>query len=219
MIDERQKNIYNSFLHASRTAKNKPFKPRLNFEKLDGTTELALKKLHNFFKSHQSINTRDFFSAPYKIYSSDDFFDLKFFTTPRAIKCYVEYMKQLETSSADSEDTINRCKESCSFIFKYCAENKLTLQAYKAAHINSTPLYLLHLKEHKINFYTLHGLNITPNVSEDSLSILNFMFEDFFETHNKTRQYFIRSTRLKDVIRKALALVEEKLLIYHNTTI
>lgn len=216
MIEERQKRIYNSFLRATRLAKNKPFTQRQDFSKISPTIEVALRKLDNFFLSHSSVKYHEFFTAPYYIYSDKDFFDLKFFTTPRAIKCYTEYIKQQEYSDPDSDTTIERCKTCCANIYSYCKTNKITLQEYKTHTQDTIPLYIQHLKDHKINFYTLHGLDVVLPSTQEDTAIFKFMFEDFYNTFHKTRLKFIRSNRLKNVTRAAFYIIEEKLLIFAN---
>jgi hypothetical protein len=213
MIEERQKKIYNSFLRASRASKNKPFTQRQNFDNITSTVEVALKKLDSFFASHPTVRYYDFFIAPYSIYKDQEFFDLRFYTTMKALKCYTEYIKQLEYSDSDSDIIIERCKECCINIYKFCKEQNITLQEYKTQQAGTIPLYIQHLKEHKINFYTLHGLEVNIPTSREDVDIFRFMFEDFSTTFNNTRSRFIRSTRLKKIVRAALIKIEEKLLI------
>ena len=219
MISDRQKSIYNSFLRATRTIKNLPFNQRSKFDNFDNTKELILKKLEIFFNTHSSINVYDYFIAPYRIYTSDEYFDLQFFITRKAVKCYTEYIRNREVENPDSQEIIDKCKECCSFIYYFCKENNITLQEYKNKKINDTPIVLHHLKDHKLNFYTLHGLEIANLLTPQDSSIYNFMFQDFYETYNATRSKFIRSTRLKVVMRASFKLINERLLILHNNPV
>lgn len=219
MIEERHKKIYNSFLRASRTAKNKPYTQRQNFDNLTSTVELALKKLDSFFLSHPTVKYSDFFSAPYNIYKNEEFFDLKFYTTMKAIKCYTEFIKQLEYLDTESDVVIERCIECCKSIYKFCRANKITLQEYKSQQEGTIPLYIQHLKDHKINFYTLHGLDVNIPTGREYTDIFKFMFDDFHTTFNNTRSKFIRSTQLKTTLRTALLKIEEKLLILNKSNI
>lgn len=219
MISEAQKRIYNSFLHATGASKNRPFTPRQNFNNITPTVELALKKLDSFFSSHPTVRYYDFFIAPYKTYKDQEFFELKFYTTYKAIKCYTSYIKQLEREDVDSDAVIERCKDSCVNIYKFCRENKITLAEYKTQQEGVIPLYMQHLKEHKINFYTLHGLDVKiPSTKEDA-EVFRFMFDDFYDTLHATRTKFIKSTRLKETLRSALHKIEDKLLILRKNNI
>ena len=219
MISDTQKNIYNSFLHATRTVKNKPFTPRTKFSDLDNTTLLILKKLDLFFKSHRNINYNDFFIAPYSIYNKEDYFDLQFYITRRSIKCYVEYIKNRELDDPDNDNTILKCKESCAFIYYFCKQAGITLGEYKQQKSTNIPLVLQHIKEHKINFYTLHGLEINNILTLNDIDLYNFMFDNFNETYNTTRSKFIRSKKLKNTIRAALKIIDEKLLIFAKASL
>lgn len=219
MLSETQKNIYNSFLKITRTVKNKPFRYRKNFDNIDSTTEVILKKLERLFISHPSISYETFFTAPYKIYNEQEFFDLQFFVTQKAIKCYSTYVKQKETEDPDSENAINTSKAACSFIYRFCKDANITLDKYKHSVEGNIPLPILHLKEHKINYYTLHALNIKELVAPDMRSVFTLMFDNFFNTYSSTQQKFIKSTRHKMAIRTALKLIEEKLLISETNKI
>lgn len=210
-LTEQEKFIYNTFLIASRSVKNKPFKLRKDFASIDDRTYGFLKKLSAFFSRNKNINIKDFFTAPHHVYT-DQFFDLGFFTTLKAVKCYTQYVKSKETSSPDCEDTINKCKEICSFIYKFCKANNLTLEGYKSYINGSTPIVLQHLKDHKINFYIIHGLNCENVLRRVESDILNFFVSDFDSLLIQTRTIFQSSEKLKHVVRKSLAIVESELL-------
>ena len=212
MLTEQEKRIYNSYLIASRSAKNKPFKLRQNFDSIDNQTYVVLKKLGLFFEKHYNIKQVDFFTAPFSYYGSDNFFDLSFFLTPKAVKCYSLYIKKKETQDPDNEDTILSTKDCCIFIYKYCAENKITLHEYKHIINGTTPLVLQHLRDHKINFYTLHGLQCDRTIRQVESELLEFFVSNFESLLNDTRVNFQRSIRLKNIVRESLSIIENKLL-------
>ncbi len=86
MVSEREKQIYNSYLYATRSAKNQPTKFRKDFSRLKDEDFVSLKKLSGFFKKHTHVNYRDWFAAPFEVYSKDEYFDLQFFNTRKDIK-------------------------------------------------------------------------------------------------------------------------------------
>ena len=217
MINEKEKSIYNSFLYASRKAKNKPVRLRQNFDNIASKDEVALKKLNNLLSKYSHINYSDFFIAPYKVYGQDDYFDLSFFNTRRAIKCYSLYCKDKETQDPDSEDTINTLKECLKFIYNYCNNKKITLQEYKtyipgASPDSATPEVFWHLKNHHINFYTLHSLEMDAAVKSTDTEIFNWFIPDFTDLYSKTRVKFLSSKTLKEKAKKGLKIIEQKLL-------
>jgi hypothetical protein len=211
-LTDKEKNIYNSYLIASRTIKNKPFKLRQDFSTIDDQIYTTLKKLGLFFEKNNNIKQVDFFTAPFDYYGSDNYFDIHFFITPRAIKCYSLYAKKKETQDPDNDGTIANCKECCSFIYRYCKENNLTLHDYKNIINGTTPLVLQHLRDHKINFYTLHGLQCEKTIRQVEPDLLDFFISNFENLLNDTRINFQRSVRLKTVIREAFSIIEKQLL-------
>lgn len=218
MISDKQKFIYNQFLITSRTVKNKPFKKRENFDKISDEHKICLYKLETLFNNN-NINQKLFFEAPFAIYKDEDFFPLEFFTTRKAIKCYTEYVKHIEKQDPDSDDCISKCYDACKFIYKYCIEHKMTLNSYKKSQTNSIPLSLVHLKEHNINFYTLHALEISNLVSYTTSEMCDFIVPDFSSIYQKTKQSFIKSNKLKNSLRKILSVINEKTLIYDENKV
>lgn len=211
MITEKEKCIYNSFLVAGRKSKNKPFKLRKNFTNLDPEIYVLLKKLDGLFKRNPNINMDVYFEAPYFVYDKDSHFDLRFYTTRRSLKCYTNYLRQREQQNPDSAEVVDRCKKCCAFIYNYCVERGITLDEYKTLSESNIPITLQHLKEHKINFYTLHGLGCSKKIQEIGTDLLDFLVPDYNIIINDTRVNFLKSTRLKDVVSKSFLLIEKKL--------
>jgi len=207
-----EKQIYNTFIATGRQAQNKPFTFRKDFSKFDDTSYILIKKLYAFFNKYPHIKMNDYFIAPYKYYGADEYFDLQYYTTVKAIKCFSLYQRQKETQDPDNDTTINECKSACAFIYNFCADNNLTLEEYKTYTTGSVPELLQHLKDHRINFYTIHGLNCDQNINRVEVDILNFIIKDFTDILNTTRINFQKSSKLKHVIRKAFTIIENKLL-------
>ena len=60
-LTELEKQIYNTHLIASRVVKNKPFKLRQDFTKINDKTYILLKKLSLLFEHNRAVNITDFF--------------------------------------------------------------------------------------------------------------------------------------------------------------
>lgn len=211
MISKKEESIYNSHLYISRQVKNKPVRLRSNFDKLSDKDVICLKKLSKFFNNYRNINYSDWFISPYKVYGADDYFDLQFFTTRKALKCYTMYMKQRETQNPDSEETINCIKEGLSFIYRYCIEHNLTLEQYKVSVTGNMPTILTHLKEHRITFYMLHLLEVDVIIKSVETAILNFIVSDFWNIYSQTKIKFVNSKQLKQKARKGKQIIATKL--------
>ena len=211
MITKKEEAIYNSYLYASRSIKNKPTKFRRNFENISDKDAICLKKLSLFFDKYRNISFSNWFIAPYKVYSADDYFDLQFFTTRKALKCYTIYMRDREVEAPDGDETEELMKSCLSFIYNYCKDQNITVDEYKKRHEENLPVMLLHLKEHKINFYTLHALEADATIKSVESSILNFIIEDFWTIFSQTRTAFMSSKTLKEKTRKGIEIINNKL--------
>ena len=211
MISKKEEAIYNSYLYASRSAKNKPTRFRKDFSKLKDEDFVAVKKLSLFFNKHSNINYHDWFIAPFKVYSKDDFYDLRFYNTRKALKCYTVYMKEKEVTDPDSNDSIEALKGGLKFVVGFCNTHKLTLPQYITHITGNMPNFLLHLQEHKLNYYLLHALNVDSVVKTVESSGLNFLVQDFFNIFSQTRTKFYSSTVLKVKAKNGVKIISDTL--------
>lgn len=209
MVTEREKDIYNSYLYATRTAQGKPTRFRKDFSKLKDEDFVALKKLSAFFVKHNHINYRDWFAAPFSVYSKDEWFDLRFFNSRKALKCYSIFMKDKEMSNPDADDNIEVMKDGFRYIAKFCIKNNLTIDEYRVHYTNNMPTCLLHLQEHRLNFYTLHALDVDTTIKAIEKDVLEFIVKDFQTIFARTRTKFYSSTILKSKAKETKDKVKE----------
>lgn len=204
MVTDLEKVIYNTHLATSRRVQNKPFKIKKNFDDLDENKIVLLQKLSRFFNEYKNLNIDTFFLAPYMIYTEFEYQPLNFYLTGKAISCYTQYVKQLEIQDPDHPDSLLRLKNSFKFILNYCRENELTFAQYPIHLENnaSIPAYLDHLKNHKINFYTLHALNLTQPKIESR--VIDFIFNNFYTTFQTTKNKFHFSKKMKQFSKLAI---------------
>ena len=209
MISNKEQSIYNCHLIASRKAKGEPFKLRKDFSKLEESKITTLSKLSRLFESYPSIDWDCFFTAPYALYEDITYQPLEFFATHKALVCYTQYMKQLELDNPDSEQSMERLKASLKFVFGFCREKGLTFDQYKTYSEESLPCFLEHLKQHKINFYTLHCLTFSNPKIESK--ILEFVIPEFFLTFQKTKNKFFHSKIMLEFSMMAKKKLDDKL--------
>jgi hypothetical protein len=209
MLTEKEKYIYNSYLIALRSNQNKPFQLRKDFDDIKPEVYTNLKKLSTFFDRNQSINISDFFKAPFKI-DKNSYYEISFYNTRRALKCYTLYMKQKSKIDPDSQENIEECKSICKFLYKYCMDRGITLGEYKTLFEGKTPLILQHLKEHKINYYIIHALECSTTFQKIESDLLDFLIPDYNILLRETRMNFVRS-KLKDQLREILRGIEQQL--------
>jgi len=91
------KSIYNTWLSYYRGKQNKPYRFKKDFKNFEKTKNyIYCQKLENLFDNNTEVDLNEFFNAPYEVYSNDEEgYDLKFYTTRKAIKVYNVY-KQIK---------------------------------------------------------------------------------------------------------------------------
>jgi len=165
MVNEKEKRVYNTYLIASKTSRNKPFTIRRNFENFEATPEyLAVRKLCMFFNKYPQINPEYFFKAPYMIYKDTDYFPLDYFVTQKAIKAYTIYLREIREQSPDSPEQIALLKESLKFIALFCFKNHIKLSDYITHKIGTTYSWTVHLRKHNITIYSLLEFSMLDKV-------------------------------------------------------
>lgn len=213
MISQLEKDIYNKHLAISRSSQGKPFKLRKDFSNLSEDKIIILGKLKKFFMNYPNVSIDYFFEAPYKIYEDSDYKDLEFYTTQKAKKIYSEYMKLMYRENPDDDSAIERIKQSYKFLYSFCKERGLTFETYPSYSEGNLPIYVEHLKNHKINFYTLHSLGVNVNLEK---RLLDFIFSDFYKTYRETKNKFYNSKRMKQISKKAKETLNQKLKQYEE---
>lgn len=201
-MTENEKSIYNTYLSTSRKVKNKPFRIRKKFDGFDESPEYVyIKKIENIFRQLPQINWEWYFEAPYKIYKDQDYFDLKYFASQKAIKSYTLYIKMRKDQDPDSDIILEHIKKSIQFIAKYCICNKLKIDEYINHKDGLTYAWLQHLKNTDINFYVMlyykNVLQIVDNLYEDEKEIF------FGNTADKLHMYkrrLLNSQNAKNMI-------------------
>lgn len=160
-ITERQKQIYNCYLKHLR--KGQPYNPRKNFDDLTGQTKIDLYKLQNFFNKFKQINIDFFFESFAFVYPNDDYPQLSFFCTRKALKCYSLYKEHKENQSPDS--MLDDIKKSIVFIGSFCMRNNVLMQNYLKHKTLCIPTWIKHYKEANINIYAVIALGYSNELN------------------------------------------------------
>lgn len=153
--------IYNTFLSISRGLKNKPWKARKDFKDFEKTENgILCVRLELFFKRFPQIDPKEFFSAPYKLYKDEDYFDLKFYLSQKAISCYSSLQKLKLEENPDSDTQIKGILDSIKFVATKLLSNSITFNEYcrqKNGYVYSSVL------DYTNNSITLYFLLALPN--------------------------------------------------------
>lgn len=157
-MNQAEKHLYNTYLIITKSSQNKPFTLRKNFENFEVTKDYPyIRKLNSFFGRFPQIDPLTYFEAPFKIYPDEEYFDLQFFTSQKAIKTYSLYMKQRQDQMPDSPEQLEFIKKTLKFIASYCNDNKIKFLDYIKHKPVATYAWMQHYKNHKVSIYTLFG--------------------------------------------------------------
>jgi hypothetical protein len=201
-LSDFEQHIYNTYLRVSRQKRNQPFKYRKDFDSLDAVQANNLKKISIFLSKFQHIRLEDFIKAPYEIYSDEQYFDLSYYTTLKATKAYTLFMKKKELLDPDNEEQLKCIIEALKFISSFCREQHINIANYIEHQTGTSPSYILHLKEHRVNVYSLFGFSSFERSirSQDPELIKFILSEDFLNTLSTFRLKFFTSKKAKTLV-------------------
>ena len=210
MITEKEKYIYNKYLATSRSRQGKPFKLRKKFDDFSDENFVYIKKLNLFFNKFQHVSMDDFFIAPYEVYPDNTGFDLKFYTTQRALKVYTLYTKRKAYTNPDSEEQLFDIKRSLQYILKFCNRYRINIEQYTDHRSGNMFSFVLHLREHKINIYTMFGFEkFESNLNSYNREELEFTIGDYIDNLDRFRTNFISSNRAKTLVHEGLKKIKQ----------
>lgn len=210
-LTDFEKRLYNCYLASMAKANNRAYRRRQNFDKIKDEHYVALKKLSSLLLQ-SDVDIPMFFDAPYTIHTDEKYKTLQYYLTPNAIKCYTMLLNRRVKLDADSEENLEYVRTGMRFLLEYCLENNLTLDEYKLQMTeNSIPMCLLHLKQHKINFYIIHALELQSELYKLGVDWLSFFITDFENVFRDTKAKFSKSTQLKPKATSVIGAIKNKL--------
>lgn len=194
--------IYNTHLRISRSRKGLPFKYRKDFSHLNDCYVNSLKKISIFLAKFPHIKLENFIKAPYEIYSDEEHFELDYYTTLKATKAYTLYEKRLETMDPDTTEQLTNTIDSLKFISNFCKEQNIAVDNYIEHVTGNTSSYILHLKEHRVNVYSLFGFpTFERSIRATDTELLKFILgEDFLSNLPGFRLKFFASKKAKVLV-------------------
>lgn len=209
MISELQQRIYNSYLFAARAADNKPFRPRKDFSRLDSKKHTELNKLETIIKQ-LNVSPSVFFRNIYEL-CGNGYKDLGFFATSAALKLYTQSSKLNELKSPDSDISIEHTKTALLFIAKFCKQNDISVNNYLDSRSASHYNYVVHLKEHSVNFYSIHCFEKNGYVmNKEDKELVQFLIPNFDKLYNLTKVKYLNSKKLRQTATLILSKIKEK---------
>jgi hypothetical protein len=209
-LTDFEKHIYNTHLRISRSRKGQPFKYRKDFEYLNDVYVNSLKKISIFLSKFPHIRVEDFIKAPYEIYSDQEYFELEYYTTLKATKAYTLFKKRLETLDPDSDEQLVNIVESLKYISTFCREHNIAVDDYIEHISGSMRSCILHLKEHRVNVYSLFGFpSFERSIRASDTELLKFILgEDFLSNLSSFRLKFFASKKAKVLVERGIQKIK-----------
>lgn len=207
-MTDLEKHIYNQYLTTTRQHQNKPFKRRENFDNFENDPKyLSIKRIATFVSKHKEVDVKMYFDAPYKIYTDAVFFDLNYYASPRAVKSYSLYKKQLDAQLPDN--CIEQVKRSLIFLTEYCIAERIQLIDYIKYSKSGVPVWVEHIKTNLVHPYSLMELNglyksINTFSSEEQAVVIGPVAVSYF----KYRDNYNNSTVLRPFLQQATLRIQ-----------
>tara|TARA_A100000171_G_scaffold16901_1_gene15409 strand:- start:439 stop:1071 length:633 start_codon:yes stop_codon:yes gene_type:complete len=207
-MTEKEKIIYNNYLEVSKKINNKPVKYRKNFDNFPDENYILVNKLNAFFNKFQHLKIKDFFEAPYFVYN-ENYFDLKFYLSQKAIKAYTLYNDKFLLNNPDDSNTIKKMQESVKFIYDYCKENKIDIKDYLLVKEGDYNVFLKHIKNRDIIIFILFAFNNFEKVLSSIDIEIKEMYSSNFSRLNYIRTKYYSSSKAKKIINNFKIFVEK----------
>ena len=209
-VTDFEKHIYNRYLAVSRGSQGKPYKLRKDFSNFaDDSNYFYIKKLSMFFNRFKHIDIEEFFKAPFSIYN-DQLFDLKFYTSQRALKVYTLFNQRKQLIPPDHDDQLYGIKKSLQYILRFCNNNNIDIDDYISHTDGGLPSFVMHLKHCNVTVYTLFGFEdferVLGSIDRDHLK---FTLGELVDNIPQFRTRFMTSTLAKKLVRSGVNKLKE----------
>ncbi len=204
-----EKVIYNNFLEVSKKVNNKPVKYRKNFDNFPDENYIIVSKLSRFFNKFKHLKIKDFFEAPYFVYG-ENYFDLKFYLSPKAIKAYTLYNDKFLLNNPDDEKTLLKMQSSVKYIYDYCKKNNIQIEKYLTIKEGEYNVFLKHIKDRDVIIFTLFAFSNFENVLSSIDTEIKNMYSSNFSRLNYIRTKYYSSSKAKKIINNFKIFVEKQ---------
>ena len=208
LMTEFEKIIYNNFLEVSKKINNKPGKYRKNFDNFPDKNYIIINKLSNFFSKFNHLKIKDFFEAPYFVYN-ENYFDLKFYLSPKAVKAYTLYNDKFMLNNPDNVKTLSKMQESIKFIYSYCKENNIDIKNYLTNKEGEYNVFLKHIKNRDVIIFILFAFSNFEKILNSIDNETKSMYSSNFSRLNYIRTKYYSSSKAKKIINKFKIFVEK----------
>ena len=201
-----ERNIYNTFLKISRSGKG--FRVRKNFDNLSDEKFTYIKKISHVL-SNKKIDPEIYFTAPYKMYS-EEYINLKFFTSFNAIRCYKKYIESIQLTEPDHNYNITQLRNSFKHIYQTCLDQNInTCANYLKIEKGLYPQYILDLKDGNVCYYSLLSLGLCERSINLEKNTVEFVCKNFYNLLSSLRSRLVFSKKIKPLSTKLIKTINK----------
>jgi len=203
-LTAQEKNIYNTYLKVTRTALNKPWRPRKNFDDISPVEEEYLKKINSLTIKY-NIELDNYFQAPYNLWEDKSHKPIEYYTKFKAVKTYRLWIEKLLFEQPEHKIIIDLVKNGFYFIYKRCKELNLKSIEKYFEHKTYYPEFLIALQEQNITYYNILSVNNYDTVLKNYIKDdIDFIVPNYYNNINSLRSRYYRSGKLKQINTKII---------------
>ena len=208
-----EEKTYNTWLRISRTRQRKAFKYRKDFatfEKDKPSEFLHVRRIARFFQKYHHIAPESFFEAPYEVYDDHEgFYDLQFYASQAALRCYTVRLKKLRALPPDEMFQLEEIIRSFKWIANYCITHDVELRNYTSSQGKVVAPFVQHMKQHYVTIFAVlafpSSMAYLTKMPRDSFEL---MLGDSVDIHALLHEYN-KSTKAKLLAENAYRKLEK----------
>ena len=154
----------------------------------------------------------DYFKAPYNLYPDEQYFPLDYYASLKATRSYTLFQKKVVNMDTDSEEQLSNIKQSLIFILNFCNEVRVSPVNYINHKTNNEYSFMVHLREHKVNIYTLLGFEtFEKNLKSRDAEVARFIIgEDVYNNISMYRTKLYNSKKASRLVDLGLKKISSK---------
>lgn len=149
-ISPNEQRIYNDWLRAIAARAGRPYRKRINFDKMSDADCNSLTKLDAFFERNEISDPSDYFLKVLN-YFQEKHLPLAFFSGSQAATAYTRENKKLLFRMRTDVEVEQEVAAAFIFIAEYCVKKKIPFSKYIShkEEGSAMPVFLSHVRENK----------------------------------------------------------------------
>ena len=141
---------------------------------------------------------------------SEEYINLKYFTTFNAISSYKKYLENLQLTEPDHSYNLTQLRNSFKHIYQVCFDNNLSsCKDYLELHKGLYPQYILDLKDGHICYYSLLSLDLCEKNIQLEKNTVEFVCKNFYNLLSSLRSRLVFSKKIKPLSINTITIFQD----------